>query len=459
MRFLGIGRPVTRLHLVIAAVLALPAVCGAQESLPPAECRDDALISQRVMAYLEPLVRAGQISGTLLIARGDCVVFEQSFGMADFEHKIPNSPATLFAIASVTKPLTELIADALVKQGRLAMSDSLSKWIPDFPRGAYITLRHLREHRSGLPARDYEVKEERKPRTAEEVVRVAATYQPVSEPGAEFLYGSAGYSVLARVLELAGGKPYFELIREIVFTPAAATHSIDATEQPLPAALAKSYFGSPSGPEPASFGGYAFVVGSGSVYSSPRDLFRIVRALLDTVYGTGAKTALVRWGPAADAQHGDSITWGGLFDGYTTRVNYDPVTRLTFIFCGNLLTGAVRWVQIDVPRIAAGIEAPPRKVPTPLVADLPVAVRHNYEGPYQLGPRRTEDLRFVSPRLARLGSMRLTPTSDTTFFSPQYYTQVGVVRAPDGSVKALTWETIEGARGRWERVSTQQNRR
>src|SRR5205807_6810389 len=38
-----------------------------------------------------------------------------------------------------------------------------------------------------------------------------------------------------------------------------------------------------------------FVVGSGSVYSSPRDLFRIVRALLDTVYGTGAKTALVRW--------------------------------------------------------------------------------------------------------------------------------------------------------------------
>ncbi len=84
---------------------------------------------------------------------------------------------------------------------------------------------------------------------------------------------------------------------------------------------------------------WASKVESGSIYSTPHDLFRIVQALLGGAYGPDAKGSLARWGPAAVLQEGDSITWGGPVGSYSAFVTHDPATDLTVLFTGNLLTG------------------------------------------------------------------------------------------------------------------------
>src|ERR1035437_11019363 len=61
--------------------------------------------------------------------------------------------ATCFHIASINKPFTAAAILKLQEEGRLRIDDPLSKYIPDYPRGDLITLRHLLTHTSGIPDR------------------------------------------------------------------------------------------------------------------------------------------------------------------------------------------------------------------------------------------------------------------------------------------------------------------
>jgi CubicO group peptidase (beta-lactamase class C family) len=103
--------------------------------------------------WLKPMLDAGHLSGTLLVAKGETVLYEKSFGMADYELGVPNRPDTRFCIASVTKPMTIALVCRLVDEGLMRPDDTVSKWIPDFPRADSITVSHLLNHRAGIPHR------------------------------------------------------------------------------------------------------------------------------------------------------------------------------------------------------------------------------------------------------------------------------------------------------------------
>jgi D-alanyl-D-alanine carboxypeptidase len=120
-------------------------------------------------------------------------------------------PETRFNIASVTKPMTVTLAIQLMAERALGYNDTLAQWIPDFPRGNEITIAHLLRHRSGIPHRVTTVAEEVRPMTAADVVKAAKRVPLEFPPGSQMSYSSGGFSVLARVLELAGGKDYATL--------------------------------------------------------------------------------------------------------------------------------------------------------------------------------------------------------------------------------------------------------
>ena len=107
---------------------------------------DDPAIARAVDRYVAPWLARGELSGELLMLRGDDVVLDRCWGMADVALGVPVTPATRFAIASVTKPMTTVLAIELIVEGRLALGDPLSKWLPDFPHGDSITV-PARRHR------------------------------------------------------------------------------------------------------------------------------------------------------------------------------------------------------------------------------------------------------------------------------------------------------------------------
>ena len=186
---------------------------------------------------------------------------------------------------------TRLLAD----RGVLRLEDPVARWIAEFPNGSRITIAHLLAHRSGIPHRVTRLEDELMPQSAESMSRLIAGATLASEPGAQRLYSSAGYSVLARVLELATGKSYATLLRELVLAPADATTAVDATESQLETRpRAKGHYWTPRGPVPAAAMQLSYLVGAGSLWATPRDLFKVSRRVVDGGYSRAPRKARVR---------------------------------------------------------------------------------------------------------------------------------------------------------------------
>lgn len=390
-------------------------------------------------AYVRPLVEVGDLSGTLLVARGGRIVYERSFGMADYELGVPNGPDTRFNVASVTKPLTRIAALLLAEAGDLTLDDPLSRWIPDFPRGGAITIRHLVEHRSGIPHRVTTDTEVFRPYTAAEMVEKAAQAGLDFEPGSRESYSSAGYSVLARVLELAAGESYADLLDRLVLQTAGAVQTRSPEGWTLVARRADAYRRGGSELIRAEPANLTFLVGAGSLYSTPRDLLRVLRTIVDGGYGSAVRRDLMEDG---------RIRWNGITYGYRAFVDYRAIDGVTVLFAGNLHTGAVDLLRSAVPRIAAGEEVEPPDPPRYRASPPAAEDRRAVEGIYQLrpgAPDSEETLRFSADgERASLGGWILVPTADDAFLSPQDYARVEIVRQEEGGVTGLRWQTADG---------------
>jgi CubicO group peptidase (beta-lactamase class C family) len=420
-------RPIRPLAAGPALILALVITVLSLGAGRP--CGQDGL-ALKIAGYVKPLDEDGQLSGTLLVARAGAVVFERSFGQANFELGVPNTPLTPFNVASITKPLTVIMAAHFVESGQLPLEATIDRWFPDFPSGQKITVEMILYHRSGIPHRVTTAIEETIPRTAADMVKLAGKAGLLFEPGSRELYSSAGYSVAARILELVGGKPYERLLEEIVLEPAGAAHTAHADSRRLLPGRPDSYFMGPDGFIPAALKDMSFLVGAGSVYSTPRDILAIIRALHAGTYGD-----LARRQYPADKKLG----WNGISNGFRAFADRDPGLDLTVIFAGNLFTGAIDLIRRDVPKIVAGEDVPSPRVPRFEPRQLPVGLQRKYEGAYDLG-NAAETLTFSDGgRYARLGDWVLIPVETDVFFSPQDYARVKVVLDGGGVVQALKW--------------------
>lgn len=429
-----------RRSLALALVMAAPLWVAAWDpgasavaSGTPAMAEPSPL-AHDVEAWLAPLVRSGQLSGTLLVARHGRVEFEHSYGHVDRGGRVPLTPETRLNIASITKPITLAIAVQLLGEHKLGLTDSLTRWLPEFPRGDEITVEHLLRHRAGIPHRVTEAAEERRPTHAADMVQYAARRELLFVPGEKSIYSSAGYSVLARVLELASGQRYGDLARERVFEPLGMTRTIDADERYPVARRPTSFVPMEAGFTEAPFQDLSFLVGAGSVYSTPRDLLRLLEGVTSGALGSGVRASLVRRG---------AVHWNGSTNGFRAFVDWDSTTGVAVIFAGNRHIGVNDLIQQAIPRIAAGEAVSAPAVRDPAMARLPEARLRGYEGVYLLANGTRLE---VTARHGRLwaNEWMLVPTADSVFFSPRDYGEIRVVAGEQGEVARLDWSVGGG---------------
>jgi CubicO group peptidase (beta-lactamase class C family) len=390
-------------------------------------------LTSDVNAWLKPLVDGGHVAGTLLVAKDSRVLFERSYGLADRERKIAATPKTRFCVASITKPMTQILAIQLIQEKKLGLKDTLRRWIPEFPRGGEITIEHLLRHRAGIPHRVTEKEEESRPTTAADVVRYAARHPLMFEPDEKSSYSSGGYSVLARVLELASGKSYGDLVEERIFRRLSMARSVHPDHRFPVAERGPSYVPGVQGFEKAAFQDLSFLVGAGSVYSTPRDMHRLVQGVVSGKLGESVRQSLVRNG---------AIHWNGSTNGFRAFVDWDSASGVAVIFAGNCHIGANDLLKQAIPQIVAGERVVPARLPTPRVASVSDDRLRGYQGVYQLstGPRLE-----VKARAGRLWANEwvLLPISDSTFFSPRDFAEVRIIPGEDGKVARLDWKQGE----------------
>jgi D-alanyl-D-alanine carboxypeptidase len=157
-----------------------------------------------------------------------------------------------FRMGSNTKTVTATLVLQLVAEHRLALDDSIEKWLPGaIPNGPNITVRMLLNHTSGLA--DYAYQREvldlmtgrrKKPPTAEELLAVGTKMPVVFPPGKGFNYSNPGYIALGLVLEKVTGRSMSALIQQRIARPLGLRHtSLPTNSGPLPDAdrLAHGY--------------------------------------------------------------------------------------------------------------------------------------------------------------------------------------------------------------------------
>jgi serine-type D-Ala-D-Ala carboxypeptidase/endopeptidase len=244
-------------------------------------------VASRVPALVIGVVRDGQTS-------------IQGFGRrADNTNEAPSAD-TLFRIGSVTKAFTGQVLASLAADGVVSLADPLTKYCPEFiaplsDAGRPIRLIDLATHSAGLPR---EVPHEPGPPdnpfvhiTREAFVAWLKSNPLLFTPGTAVSYSNFGFDLLAAALSAAAKKPYPNLIAERALTALSLT---DTTFAPSGDQTARLMYGH-------NFDGSAMpdaptgqvIVGSGGLYSSPRDLLRWLQWHLDRMSTEGAVERLI----------------------------------------------------------------------------------------------------------------------------------------------------------------------
>ncbi|MHB8217407.1 MAG: serine hydrolase domain-containing protein [Candidatus Sulfotelmatobacter sp.] len=133
--------------VLVSASAFLAGICNAQ------------LPGERLQQVVQPYVDAQMFMGSVLVAQKGNVLFSKSYGWADLEWNIPNSPTARFQIASVTKQFTAAAIFLLEERGKLRTDDLVKKYLPDAPASwNKITIYNLLTLTSGLAddAAEYE---------------------------------------------------------------------------------------------------------------------------------------------------------------------------------------------------------------------------------------------------------------------------------------------------------------
>ena len=86
------------------------------------------------------------------MARDGVPVFHKAYGFSDRANKIPNTVRTRFNIGSINKTFTQVAINQLVRDGKLAYSDTLGKFFPDYPQATSreATIEQLLRHTGGV---------------------------------------------------------------------------------------------------------------------------------------------------------------------------------------------------------------------------------------------------------------------------------------------------------------------
>lgn len=400
-------------------------------------------LGDRLQRIVQPYVDAQMFMGSVLVAKGGKIVFSKSFGMADLEWNIPNSPITRFNIASMTKQFTAAAILLLEDRGKLKTDDLVKKYLPDAPASwNRITIYHLLTHTSGIPddAAKYE------PGTPDKLV---FNDRPLKfQPGEQWAYTNLGYIVLGYLLERITAQTYEDFVQGNIFKPLGMNDSGMFSFVTVIPRRASGYWPGSNGIENADRPDARVGFSSGSLYSTTEDLLRWEEGLFGgrvlspsslrkmttpfkSDYACGLYVKRVN-GQLVIEHDGNNI-------GFNSDMAYYPEDRLAVIVLANL-NGTVTGEMTRALAAVAHGEIPP----IPSVhqeISLSKDVLAGYAGRYQFPHYSLKMIPEGNHLLVAFddgGTLAVFPESDTKFFSKPWPVRFEFSRNEHGEFTILT---------------------
>lgn len=463
-------------QLMIKPLLLASALCCAGNVALAADTLPDA---QAVNRYATQLLQQQPIDSngpglTVLVARGDELLFKQAYGMASIELGVPLSPQHKFRIGSVTKQFAAAALLTLIDQGKAALNDSLSKYLPDYPNAEAITLQQLLNHTSGVKSYtgipDYMHNKIRYELSTAELIAEFKDLPVDFAPGAEFKYNNSGYVLLGAVIETISGKSWHQYIHDALLQPHQLSNIVYPGEQSIISGMAGGYSLRPgqdvtqaallSMTQPHAAG--ALVADADALWQWNRllhggtllkaDTYRQMitasgaAAENDGNYGFGISSGTLRG--MQELQHGGGI------NGFVSLLVYLPQPKLTVVMLRNS-DGPGPDLNYLSRKIAAYASGNPYPEYQP--ASLTAAQLQSVSGIYSKG----EDSRTLEVRDGKLFSTRaggrpfeLIPQANDSFGFTASVTRLVIQRDDNGNATGLNmFYDGEGKAEFWQRSS------
>ena len=219
--------------------------------------------------YLSSAISKDSPGFSVIVSRNGKELFCRGYGLARVKAGVPAGPETPFRIGSVTKQFTSVAILKLQEDGKLSVSDRLSKFFPEFPRGGGVTLHHLLSHTSGIHSYTADpdfLKGVTKPVKAADLVEKISKAPFDFDPGKHLNYSNSGYFLLGLVVEKASGQPYGEYLQEKFFNPLGMKNTGVHRRGSEPAGEAYGYTRKESGCRRALDWDMSWAGGAGALY-------------------------------------------------------------------------------------------------------------------------------------------------------------------------------------------------
>ena len=181
--------------------------------------------------------------GVVLVAKGNQVLYQKAYGLADFDKKVPHTVNTVFKTESVGKMFTAVSIMQLVEQKKLRLDQTVKELLPELvvKNADKITIHHLLNHTSGLKSPwDHPQWSFKKAYTkAEQQKMVTEVPLAFDSVGKEMYYSNSGYFILAWILEKKSGMPFDAYFQKHIFDPLGmkATRHLNDTVMPANGAV------------------------------------------------------------------------------------------------------------------------------------------------------------------------------------------------------------------------------
>jgi CubicO group peptidase (beta-lactamase class C family) len=324
--------------------------------------------NQQMDEYLTGQADYFRFNGNVLVAEKGKVIFQKSYGFADFDTKRLLNDSSVFELASLSKQFTATAILLLKDNNKLKLTDSLRQFFPELPYNG-ITLYHMLTHTSGLP--DYEEAMNHKwdkskiAFNADMIAFLAKEKPPiVFAPGSRWEYSNTAYAILASIVEKLSGQTFAAFLAKNIFQPLGMTHTrIYNTRRSLKDTIPNYAYGYVYNDSlkkhamPDSVPDFKFVIyldgiqGDGVVNSTTADLLTWDRAVKNhTLLNEVTQQEMLKEQALADTvkkvyygfgvflektEAGMIISHSGGWPGYTTFLARNAALDQTFIILSN----------------------------------------------------------------------------------------------------------------------------
>ncbi|HEY4126051.1 MAG TPA: serine hydrolase domain-containing protein [Rhizomicrobium sp.] len=398
---------------------------------------------------------------TVIVARGDQVLFRGARGMSDVEHATPLKPGDLLDIGSITKQFTAAGLLKLVEAGKVSLDDPLSKFIKDCPGGNTITVLELLNHTSGVKDYSDTPGPQNKPLTIKEAIDSFKNEKPDFAPGKNWAYDNSGYLLISAVIEAVSGVPWHVYLQKTLFDPLGLAHTRYSGDPAVAAGQMHGYKLVNGKPMPAPLVSQTRSYGDGALISNVDDLLKWNRALHEghVLHRATYREMITPVGAAAAEQYGlgishttlrghDMLGHSGHISGYSAYLLYLPQSATTVAILQNMDRDArVTDPEENARKLAAFAIGKPYPAPQPIAVDA--ATLRQAEGAYGTDPPGPRAGSHQGRRLLRVADGGLTiartadyrfaliPLGPDTFQSTDGLDRIDLVRNPAGVATAI----------------------